>query len=1114
VEAHQRVLRCALRSKKECKELLLGECAICMNRKNDGLVPRLTCTRWLTWVTYCRICEDVLWNSGTPMAAKPGFRPSIPLLPSAMIERPRLLNSLQAVFQHKLTIITAPPGYGKTTLAAQFARQAEAPVVWQTVEELDRDTPNLYAHTLAALAEVATGIQELPFHPRHTASELALRLTDDLREHLSDDILYVLDDAHHLVGTPASEAWLRTLVAALPARCHLLLISRVLPNIPLTEMIARREVLALGQAQLRFTTDEITQLAATVSVDRDAFAARSLTARLDGWPAGVILALQPLPAEFEQALLAGESSPEALFFDLAHHMLRSQSPAMQRFLLVSSTLTRMTPDLCEHALQLPGSAAYLAEALRRSLFAHQVSGGVIYHALFRDFLQRQLQQSSPSEFTDLHRRAGAWFEANQRLDEAFMHYIAGDLSSRAAGIAQQAAQAYFAQGKVETLLAWSRQLAEINIMAPQLHHACARIQVERYQYDLALAELAKAEEGFHYSGDKIGHCQVELLLGCIENQRGQFQHAIQRARWLLCDPELPSHLRGDVLVTLGFAVLQLGDAQAALEHLEVAVPLHRAVGDAYAISQVLQYLELAYIRLGRFEEAGVCLQEIVAIRRSVGSVLWLALALNDLGYYCHQTGDYRRAFQTFQEGLSLVSRFPQRRVESVLLWSLGDLQRDRGAFGEAVQYYRRSLEQVSDGEPALRCGLLNSLATLRRWQGKLVEAVSCAEEALRVAHQYHLALEQAKAEMTLWVTRAQGESLRDAEAKLQALARSLRQQQSSARLAQTWGLCAYLALLREDKVKALRYFQWIDRTLSQPANLQLLLTEIHHTPLLKAFIEARAARHPALMEGLLRLREAQVEATEAARRHLETPLSTLSLHVWTLGQEKVERDGSPVPIASWRMMARELFFYLLLRGATSREQTCLDFWPEGTPQQVNRNFHTTLYRLRQALGENAIIFRDEQYWMNPDLDLACDAFEFEALVQEARLLAPRTAHAESLWQRAVGLYRGDFLPTMDREWVTAQREHLREVYLEALVGWGHCARARGEVTTAIGLYKQAAQVDSYREDIHRLILMAYAEQGERKQILKHYTELVTLLHQELAVEPSDETSELVQALLA
>ena len=242
--------------------------------------------------------------------------------------------------------------------------------------------------------------------------------------------------------------------------------------------------------------------------------------------------------------------------------------------------------------------------------------------------------------------------------------------------------------------------------------------------------------------------------------------------------------------------------------------------------------------------------------------------------------------------------------------------------------------------------------------------------------------------------------------------------------------------------------------------------------------------------------------------------SVYSLRVQTLGKEIIERDGVLVLSTEWRAAAaRELFFYLLFGGAQSRERISLDFWPDSTPARVRSNFHTTLYRVRQALGENIIVFKDDNYCVNPDLDIWCDAHEFEALVKKARPLSFRDARTEDLWFHAATLYQGDFLPQLEGEWVADYREMLNEYYLEALVALGECARARRDLGEAIKMYKQALKVDPYPRRHPPLADQRLCRARRAPQDLPPLPRSSGLFSRELGVEPSRETVALVKSLL-
>lgn len=1046
-----------------------------------------------------------------------GTAPTIIHIPqvAGVIERPRLLAQLQAASAQKLTLICAPPGYGKTTLAAQFARRPSAEVVWHTMEDRDRDVPNLFHRLVSILASCVPGIESLATIVRYTPVELAAIITDYLRVNTTRDFVCILDDTHVLTGSLPAETFLQTLVELLPSNWHMVLIGRVLPNLPLTEMIARREVVAFGQDQLRFTPDEIQRLATeTHGTSPTSTDIERLASRLEGWPAGIVLALHPLPSDLEQTMLLGGRGPEALFNALASSMLDFQPPGLRDFLLTSSTLFKMTPELCSSVLELPNSAYWINEAQRRNLFLSKIAGGLIYHGLFRDFLQNQLEKTYPERFVSLHVKAARWFEINDRMEDSFDHYLAAGLIKRAAFIAEQVADTFFAQGYAETLIKWRTKMGQSGVFAPRLLYNCGRIYSDRYDYVEAEEALDEAELGFHKTEDDQGIGDVQLQRAFIKLQSGQFKRAIQDASHFARPERDAGHWQGRALRILGLAQLRLGEARSAIANLEQALEIYRSNGDAHAVANLLQDLGVAYLRQGRMFDASACLQELVALRRSLGSPSTVAAALNNLGYFYHLNGDYEQSISTFKEGLRILSAVPNKRAESALLWSYGDVRRDQGAFEEAIRLYNHALGMVGNGEPVIRCGVIISSSTLKRWQGDLNEAIVLAERALSLSNSYEIALHRALAEAALWGARSQlGDPMLAIE-KLDAVLEDLYDQDAYSKLVWVHALRAHAALLLGETRMAENAIDAALKAVQDSGSVQPLVAEIAHSALLKQYITGSPTRYNLLN------RELKALCGEPEARRIESPpetpdwRETYSLRVMTLGRERIERDGEVVSPTDWRSStARELFLYLLFNGAESREQICLIFWPDSPIKQVRSLFHTTLYRARQALGDNVINHEDGLYFINPDISLWCDVLEFEDLIQQVRLMPPRDARTENLWQKAANLYHGDFLPYYDYEWVRLRRQNLFDNYIEALIGLGVCARARNNPREALTAFRRALDADPYCESAYRGIMLCYDDLGEKKQALAQFNNLRTLLREELGVEPSNETLFLAGRLL-
>ena len=1035
----------------------------------------------------------------------------LPAIYHPAVDRSSLLAQLAQVFQHKLTLVAGPPGYGKTTLIAQFAYQVSAPVAWHTVEERERDYPSLLVHCQEILSNV---VADLDIQPSGTPAASAALIADQLRNSLSVDMIYVLDDVQNILGSPDAELWLQTLIERIPPRVHLILIGRALPVLPVMELVARRELLTIGQGQLRFSFQEIQTLAQQMDARAERQEIQRIVNRFDGWAAGSVLALQLLPTDIASAFFGEQQAPEAMFDALAETLLHAQDQPLQGFLLDSSTLPRMTPTLCQRVLYLADSQAHVEELLHRHLFVSEVPAGMMYHSLFRRFLQTYLKANDPTRFAELHLRAAHWSEDHDQLELAFDHYISAGRLHEAGAIAERVAGAYLSQGKSETVLYWRDELDEAGAQFPQLLFICGSIRVYRYQYALARDDLADAEETFQSRGDRLGVVKVKLAQANLDNLRGEPQQAVDLTETVLQQFDIPSNLRGYAHSILGRAYRALGNIGAALDHLEAALPLYRETGDQYAVGHLLLALEHAHMRMGRFEEASTFLQEALALLRAVGNELDLLAPLSNLGTDYHLLGNYAEAQRTFQEGMEIASRVSENRWDGYLYGGLADLSRDRGDFDEAILLYRKALSSIGGHEPALRCTTLVSFATLRRWQGNLDEAWALATEANELAQDHALPFERLSAQLHLSAIRIQ-QNETNADQEMLEVAEALRRAIAPTQWAQAVILRAYSALLRGDTFSAHNHLKAVVDGVVHETNLQPGAAEIVHTPLLKSFVQLHRLRYPALMESVTRLEAALTEhADREDVPRKSTRTSTYSLRLRTLGQEQVERDGVSVPISAWRAMdARELFFYLLLKGATSREQLGLVLWEDSSQEQVRGKFHATLRRARNAVGDNTIHFEDETYTIDPNVDIWCDATEFRALVEKARLSSSLRSYTEDLWRRAVSLYGGELLPSIGAAWIVPLRERLHQMYLEALLALGTCIRTRGAYPEALATFRKALDVDPYCEDVYREMMRCYAALGERASIQREMDTLTQLLDAELGIAPSTETLSLAQSLL-
>jgi DNA-binding SARP family transcriptional activator len=522
---------------------------------------------------------------------------------------------------------------------------------------------------------------------------------------------------------------------------------------------------------------------------------------------------------------------------------------------------------------------------------------------------------------------------------------------------------------------------------------------------------------------------------------------------------------------------------------------------------------VAYTRLGDLDSASHCLQQVVSIRRQLGRPDALALALNNLGFHYHQRQNYRDAIRTLEEGLQLVSQTSNRRAESYLLWSMADIRRDLGEFEAAQQLYTRAYELSSGMEASLKRDITLSMSTLYRWQGDFPLSERLARE---ISESTGATTDDLIAEARMWTARAHQGRADAAYAALQTLVKRMNDQRAGSEYRLTALFCALTALLCERQHEADEYLR---DALSTQAEAQRLIAaefvaEIAHEPALRAYIAAQSQYrliHNAVekLQMAANIRQARVSAQQPVGVD-----QTYSIQVNTLGGDSILRNGIAVPSSAWRASrAREFFLYLILEGAQTRDAISLAFWPDSSIKAVRSNFHTTLYRARHALGDNVVMFEDERYRLNPEIELICDALIVEENVRQARVLRPVDPLADDLYRRAIDLYRGDLLPSLDAPWLDIHRQRLFELFMEALLGAGQCARARQGQREAINLFKRALEHDPYRESVHRALLSTYAELGETVQVVRHFRKLQELFERDLGISPSPETLALVKTLI-
>ncbi len=1038
---------------------------------------------------------------------------------AGLLHRPRLCQEIERGLDCKLTIISAPAGYGKTSALIDFAQQSAVPVCWYTADERDRDL-GIFVHYLSGAireqfprfdTQLLAGPTFDPDDAFQDPATIAGEFSNQVSE-IDTPFVLVLDNFEAVDGTSGIRAFVHRLLDVLPFNCHLMIGSRVLPDVPIAQLVAKQQLVGLADRDLQFTPREIQSLLHLSQIEITEDQAATLAANSEGWITGILLLASRLRKEAQAILEDGEQATAETYSFLIQEVLLQQPPDIQHFLCTSAILREISPRLCRQILQISESEALLAEVERRNLFVirfGEVGGATYrYHNLFRDFLLEQLDQRDPTSSMHLHQRAAAFFEEADQIEEAVYHYTAAKAYPQATLLMERVALEWFTRGRVETLLRWASRLPdEVKPQSPRLLLYQSKVLTDRYDFEKARLALAHAETGFAARADTDCLAKVHNQRATLAFFAGQYGDTIAEAKaasGLLRQEEVIE--RAHAQRHIGRAQVGLGRFSEGVDRLGEALALYRRVNSLYDVVNLLRDLVQPLTALGRLDEVNAHLNEALRIGRRLGAPTQLAGVLNELGWVRHLGGQYQDALALYEEGLAAARRGGDLRYQAYIAAGMADIFRDIGAYDRAEPLYSASWKIAREREPGLAVYILLAQADMYRWRNDYAQSLLLLDHARQLADNKGLDYERrGLLPVSEGITLVEnGEVVTGLQELVEGI-RYLEQRRAKRDLARARFLLAQAHYLTGDRPQAI---VWLDQAMSlaqEVGTFQFAVTEGQHAEgLLRLGSAKKRTACDVVIDGIEQLR---AFAREQRRATSEAEPSMVGhLEIYTLGTGHIVLDGHEIPASEWRTAtAKELFFYLLFHGPLERDTIGAAFWPELSPKKVTNRFHTALFRMRSALGSDAVVVENGRYHLG-NLDYWLDVDEFKSLIERARLLPTHDWQAENLWQRAVALYQGDFLPEAEQVWCVPMRETIRDMHIEALIGVGQCHEARSEFEEATRWYRRGLEIDELREDIHRRIMQCFASTGQRASALVQYRRCQEVLRREMNTEPSEETN--------
>jgi LuxR family maltose regulon positive regulatory protein len=529
-----------------------------------------------------------------------------------LVPRPRLTERLEAGTRCKLTLVSAPAGYGKSTLVSEWVARSNVPVAWLSLDESDNDIARFFSYLIAALQGINPGIGNelqsiLDVGTDPPIENLLTALVNDIANSAPRFVL-VLDD-YHLIDEIKVHQALDFLFDHLPLGMHMVINSRTIPPMPLGRLRVQRELSEIREVDLRFSFDETTSfLNDMMGLTLAPEDVQKLLSRTEGWIAGlhlVALTLQDRPDKGE--LIASFSgSHRHLIEYLVQEVMSRQPEEVQNFLLYTSVMEKFNAPLCNALMQGPNGREMLDHLERANLFLNPLDDERIwyrYHSLFADFLRQRLRGEQPKMVPQLFMQASQWYETEGMLDEAIEYAFLGDDYMRAARLLDEIAETLIlVNAEVTKLIGWAGRLPiKVRAQFPRLcvFHAAAlqfEYQLETAESTLTLAEAhladpAKLPENLNVSYlTSLG----KITRAYIAGHRGNYEEAVDL--FLLAYEALPDSetrevdiLRGTLALNLGMLYNMLGQVENAYHFLQIALPLNQRAGLRYPALACLEY---------------------------------------------------------------------------------------------------------------------------------------------------------------------------------------------------------------------------------------------------------------------------------------------------------------------------------------------------------------------------------------------------------------------------------------------------------------------------------------------------------------------------------------------
>jgi ATP/maltotriose-dependent transcriptional regulator MalT/DNA-binding SARP family transcriptional activator len=1059
-----------------------------------------------------------------------------------LVSRQRLLEIMADLLDYRLTLVTAPAGYGKTTLLVDLADQMEVPFCWFSLDPLDQDLYRFLVHFIAAVKRHFPGFGENSLalirnlgQQEDDLNRLVRTIVNDAYENIQEHFIFVLDDYHLIDKNPQINRFISQFGQDVDENCHLVIASRTLLDLPdLPLMVGRSQVKGLSFEELAFQPQEIQQLMSeNYQRDISRQEALALAGETEGWITGLLLTAETSAGVPKKRSRLVRASGVDLYDYLAEQVLEQQPRPIRNFMLKTSLLEEFNASLCQDVLGEPPAGTTFTELintiLQKNLFVIPVANQgtwIRYHHLYRDFLQARFKQERPAEEQQLLRILVNYHLEKKHWEKAYQYGIRLGDQRKLAELIELSGGELMKDGRMKLLRSWIDDLPDpVLANHPNLLSRYGAVAAVLGSPQLGLTYLEQAhellspdQEPFSLAKNLVWQASAHRFLGNHQASLDRSLRALQLTR------SEPGHLpvRAQASKAAGLAHYRMGRTSQALQMLQDSIAAYSDLADHKDAALVTMDLGLVYMQTGQFTKAAGLFQQALETWLKTNNITHQANLYNNLGVLHHHTGRYREAYEHFQKAMECARQSGYVRMEAYALTSLGDLYRDLDAPQEAQVTYQKAFQLADEIEDHFLIRYLEIMdARIYRTLGELHRA-----HLILSSLEADLAENGTEQELGIWYLEKGLVELEDGQYD-----RAAQRFETAIDLLGTEGP-------HIDSIKALFYRAYalhlggqsdhankvLNLAYQQTANLETVHALIPTVRKISPLLQETRSSHPLsfTLDRLLELRsdfEQEIQEVLADLTPQDPSSEEINYHlrVSALGRPQVSLHGQPVKTSEWvnQKSARDLFYYLLASERGKRKSEIgSDLWPDNPPDTHQRKFKNAVYRLRRALGKNIVLYDSGSrlYRINRDLSIWYDVDQFQAAVQ-AGLEAEDPDIREKKLAQAVSLYSHPYLAGRHAIWVETIRTDLTLKFQKAALNLAEHHLDTSPDRT-LELCQQLLDIDPCQEEAHRLSMRVHAARGDRSAVARQYRLCQESFARLLQTEPSQSTTDLYQSLVS